>query len=74
MPNKFSEADLILARKLVSAMKSKAFGDIEEVYNPLNLEDIVNKKLKSVNYKLREARKSKAAIDAVIAERAQQNK
>ena len=74
MPNKFSEADLILARKLVSAMKSKAFGDIEEVYNPLNLEDIVNKKLKSVNYKLREARKSKAATEATIEERAQNNK
>jgi len=53
MPDKFDEADLILARKLVSAIKSKAFGDIEEVYNPLNIEDIINKKLKSINYKLK---------------------
>jgi hypothetical protein len=74
MPNKFNEADLVLTRKLVSAMKSKAFGDIEEVYNPLNIEDIVNKKLKSVNYKLKEARKSKAVTEAIIEERAQRNK
>jgi hypothetical protein len=74
MPNKFSEPDLILARKLISAMKSKAFGDVEEVYNPLNIEDIVNKKLNSINYKLKDARKSKAATEATIEERAQQNK
>lgn len=74
MPNKFDESDLVLARKLVSAIKSKAFGKVEEIYNPLTIEGIINKKLNAVNYKLKNARKDKAATEAVIETRAQQHK